>query len=73
MRYPQFAAALRRHGTIEQVQKLLGVTSRTQVIQYRLGRALPKAEKLLVHPDLLEAARRDIEASTPPPQQFVAA
>lgn len=61
MRYPHFAAALRRYGTIKDIQARLGIKSRTQIIQYLAGRSLPKAEKLLTHPDLLDAARRDLE------------
>lgn len=65
MRYPHFAAALKQYGTIKDIQARLGIRSRTQVIQYLAGRSLPKAEKLLAHPELLEAARRDVESTLP--------
>lgn len=71
MRYPNFAAALRSYGaTVAEVQQRLGFQSRTQTIQYLKGRALPRAEKLLQHRDLLEAARKDI---IEPPSELAAA
>ncbi|MEI8167012.1 MAG: hypothetical protein WCG26_11555 [Chloroflexales bacterium] len=65
MRYPHFAAALRQYGTIREVQRQLGIRSQSQVITYRAGRALPKAEKFLAHPDLVAAARQDVMDQTP--------
>ena len=59
-----FAVALRRYGTVEEIQERLGVKSRTQVYQYLAGKALPRTEKLLVHPDLLDAARSDLAEQT---------
>ena len=59
-----FAVALRRDGTVEEIQERLGVKSRTQVYQYLAGKALPRTEKLLVHPDLLDAARSDLAEQT---------
>lgn len=59
MRYPNFAAALRRHGKIADIQEKFGF-SRTQTIQYLAGRNLPRAEKILPFPDLTDAARQDV-------------
>lgn len=70
MRYPNFAQALKERGSIEEAMRLLDC-GRTQAIQYREGRTLPKAEKLLRHPELLDAARRDVQ--TPSPQVLIAA
>ncbi len=64
MRYMNFAVALRRYGTVKEIQERLGVKSRTQVFQYLAGKALPRTEKLLVHPDLLDAARSDLAEQT---------
>lgn len=63
MRYPIFAKALTARGDIASTMSLFNC-KRTQAIQYRLGRALPKAERLLRHPELLEAARADIASGT---------
>lgn len=64
MRYPIFAEALTARGDIADTMTLFSC-KRTQAIQYRLGRALPKAERLLKYPDLLEAARADIASDSP--------
>lgn len=66
MRYPTFAAALRKYGKVQQVQALLGVKSRSQTIAYMCGRTLPRAEKILPFPDLIEAARFDVMANREP-------
>jgi hypothetical protein len=62
MRYPNFASTLKSYGTIADIQERFGFKSRTQTIQYLQGRSLPRAEKILPYPDLLEAARRDVMA-----------
>jgi hypothetical protein len=64
MKYPTFAAALRRYGSPTAIILHFG-WKRRQVFEYLAGRSLPRAEKLLRYPDLLEAARCDVEAAQP--------
>lgn len=66
MRYPHFAAELRRFGTAEQIAKRFGF-SRRQVFAYLAGQNLPRAEKLLIYPDLVAAAQRDLNPAAPEP------
>jgi hypothetical protein len=69
MRYPNFAAALRSHGrTVAEIQERLGFKSYSQTIQYLAGRTLPRAEKILPFPDLVEAARQDVMERRQPEQ-----
>jgi hypothetical protein len=65
MRYPNFAAALRSYGSAKEIQARLGIKSRAQVFEYLGGRSLPRAEKILPFPDLIEAARRDVVRAEP--------
>lgn len=58
MKYPNFARALRGIGTPAKIKDTLGF-GRRQVFEYLAGNSLPHAEKLLLHPDLAEAARLD--------------
>lgn len=74
MRYPRFAAALKGYGnTVAEVQARLGFKSRTQTIQYLQGRCLPRADKILPHSDLTDAARQDLLAEKQNPPQLIAA
>jgi hypothetical protein len=59
MRYPRFAQKLRQHGTPAEIVKRFGF-SRRQTFEYLAGRNLPRAEKILQHPDLVQAAQADI-------------
>lgn len=60
-KYPHFVEALRAYGTPAQIIERTGF-NRRQVFEYLSGRALPRAAALLRHPELVEAARRDVEA-----------
>lgn len=64
MQYPRFAEALRRHGTPAEIVERFGF-SRRQTFEYLAGRSLPRSEKLLPHPDLVEAARADLANRAP--------
>jgi hypothetical protein len=70
MKYGNFAAALKAHGTPAQIVKKFGF-NRRQVFEYLAGRALPRAEKIVAHPDLIDAIRHDVIGKKP--AQLVAA
>ena len=59
--FPLFAQAIKRY-PVSVAHQMLGIKSRSQVCAYRAGRKLPKAERLLLYPDLTEAARQDVQA-----------
>lgn len=59
MRYPNFAAEIKRFGTPAEIMKRFGF-SRRQVFEYLAGRSLPRAEKILPYPELVAAAQRDL-------------
>lgn len=61
MRYPHFAEALRRlFGSYQVVMERFGVDRRT-AFYYLAGRYVPRADKVVLYPDLLEALARDVE------------
>lgn len=66
MRYPHFAAELRRLGSPADIMQRFGF-SRRQVFEYLAGRSLPRAEKILPYPELVAAAQRDLRPATPEP------
>jgi hypothetical protein len=63
-KFPHFAEALRAHGTPAEIVERFGF-SRRQTFEYLAGRSLPRTEKIILHPDLIEAARRDIAGRVP--------
>jgi hypothetical protein len=62
MRFPRFAQTLRQHGSSAEIMRRFGF-SRRQTFEYLAGRSLPRAEKILQHPELVEAAQADIRAA----------
>ena len=52
--FPLFAQAIKRY-PVSVAHQMLGIKSRSQVCAYRAGRKLPKAERLLLYPDLVAA------------------
>jgi hypothetical protein len=66
MRYPHFAAEIKRLGTPAEIMERFGF-SRRQVFEYLAGRSLPRAEKILPYPELVAAAQRDLRVDAPEP------
>jgi hypothetical protein len=58
--FPSFAEAIRKY-PVNTARAMLGVRY-SQIFEYRAGRKLPKAERLLMYSDLTEAAKQDVQA-----------
>lgn len=65
MRYPNFAAEIKRFGSVNEIIERFGF-SRRQVFEYLAGRNLPRAEKILPYPELVAAAQRDLHMQGEP-------